>query len=108
MPSTAVDMLVVHRVFRREFNGMPALIAAAPAGDTARAKVVGDHVKFMVAALHLHHAAEDELVWPTLQSRAPDHHADLQRMVDERTEIATAGRRSCAAAYRRQLHGPPN
>jgi hemerythrin-like domain-containing protein len=90
MPSTVVDMLVVHRVFRSEFNSMPALIAAVPAGDTARAKVVGDHVKFMVAALHHHHAAEDELVWPKLQSRAPDHHADLQRMVDEHTEIATA------------------
>ena len=51
MPSTAVDMLVVHRVFRREFDGMPALITAVPAGDTTRAKVVGDHVKFMMAAL---------------------------------------------------------
>lgn len=90
MPSTAVDMLVVHRVFRSEFNSMPALITAVPAGDTTRAKVVGDHVKFMMAALHHHHAAGDELVWPKLQSRAPDHHADLQRMVDEHTEIATA------------------
>jgi iron-sulfur cluster repair protein YtfE (RIC family) len=52
--------------------------------------VVGDHVKFMVAALHHHHAAEDELVWPKLQSRAPDRHAHLQRMVDEHTEIAAA------------------
>jgi hypothetical protein len=90
MPINAVDMLVVHRVFRCEFNGMPALIAAVPPADTARAKVVGDHVKFMVAALHHHHAAEDELVWPKLQSRAPDRHADLQLMVDEHTEIAAA------------------
>jgi hypothetical protein len=90
MPSNAVDMLVVHCVFRREFKDMPALTAAVPPGGTTRAKVVGDHVKFMVAALHHHHAAEDELVWPKLQSRAPDRHADLQRMVDEHTEIAAA------------------
>jgi hypothetical protein len=32
MPSNAVDMLVVHRVFRREFNDMPALIAAVARG----------------------------------------------------------------------------
>jgi len=90
MPSNAVDMLVVHRVFRREFNDMPALIAAVPPGDTTRAKMVGDHVKFMVAALHHHHAAEDELVWPKLLSRAPDRRADLERMVDEHNEIAAA------------------
>ena len=62
MSIDAVDMMVVHRVFRREFQDMPGLIAAVAAGDTARAKVVGDHVKFMVDALHRHHAAEDELV----------------------------------------------
>ena len=90
MPNNAVDMLVVHRVFRREFKDMPALTAAVPPGATTRAKVVGDHVKFMGASLHHHHAAEDELVWPKLQSRAPDRHADLQRMVDEHTEIAAA------------------
>ena len=90
MSIDAVDMMVVHRVFRREFQDMPGLIAAVAAGDTARAKVVGDHVKFMVDALHDHHAAEDELVWPKLQSRAPSRQADLQRMVDEHGEIAAA------------------
>ena len=48
MSIDAVDMMVVHRVFRREFQDMAGLIAAVAAGDTARAKVVGDHVKFMV------------------------------------------------------------
>jgi hypothetical protein len=88
MPIDAGDMFVVHRVFRREFADVPALIAAVPAGDTRRATVVGDHVKFMVAALHHHHAAEDDLVWPKLQSRAPASAADVTRMVDEHAEIS--------------------
>jgi hemerythrin-like domain-containing protein len=90
MSINALDMLVVHRAFRREFHDLPALIAAVPAADTGRAKVVGEHVKFMAAALHHHHAAEDQLVWPKLQSRAPGYLADLQRMVDEHDEIAAA------------------
>jgi hemerythrin-like domain-containing protein len=90
MPSDAVDMLVVHRAFRREFHQMPGLISAVLAHDTARAKVVADHVKFMVAALHHHHAAEDDLVWPKLRSRAPAYEADVERMSEEHTEIAAA------------------
>lgn len=89
MPTDAGDMFVVHRVFRREFADLPALIAAVPAGDTRRATVVGDHARFMVAALHHHHAAEDDLVWPKLRSRAPANTADVGRMVDEHVEIST-------------------
>ena len=34
------DMIVVHRVFRRESDLMPTLIQAVPDGDTARAEVL--------------------------------------------------------------------
>ncbi len=90
MPSDATDMVVVHRVFRREFQNMPGLISAVPARDTARARIVGNHVKFMVAALHHHHAAEDDVVWPRLRSRASGHEVDVRRMLDEHAEIASA------------------
>jgi len=90
MPSDAVDMLVVHRVFRREFHDMRRLISAVLTRDTARAKIVADHVTFMAAALHHHHAAEDDMVWPKLRSRAPAHQADVERMEEEHTEIAAA------------------
>jgi hemerythrin HHE cation binding domain-containing protein len=88
MPCDAGDMFVIHRVFRREFADLPALIAAVPAGDAERAAIVGDHVKFIVAALHHHHAAEDDLAWPRLQSRAPASAADVARMLDGHAEIA--------------------
>ncbi len=37
------DMLMVHRVFRRECRLMPDLIRAVPAGDAARAQILADH-----------------------------------------------------------------
>jgi iron-sulfur cluster repair protein YtfE (RIC family) len=88
MSCDASDMIVAHRVFRNGFREIPELIAAVPPGDTARAAVVGDHVTFMVAALHHHHAAEDDLAWPRLQARAPTRTADVSRMLEEHAEIA--------------------
>jgi hemerythrin-like domain-containing protein len=90
MPIDAQDMKLVHRVFRREFDAIPELIAAVPAGDTARAKLVAGHVTFMVEGLHHHHAAEDELAWPILLARAPAQHAEIERMEAQHGDIATA------------------
>jgi hemerythrin-like domain-containing protein len=90
MKTDATDMFVVHRVFRREFQEMPALVDAVAPGDTGRARVVASHARFIVAALHHHHAAEDDLVWPKLTARAPTRQADIARMIDEHAEIAAA------------------
>ena len=90
MPIDASDMFVVHRVFRREFDGMSALIAAVGDGDTDRATIVAEHIRFLVAALHHHHAAEDDLAWPKLHTRVPDRGIDIARMADQHAEIAAA------------------
>ena len=42
------------------------------------------------AALHHHHAAEDDLAWPKLQARVPDRGVDIARMADQHAEIAAA------------------
>ncbi|MDT5015150.1 MAG: hypothetical protein QOD39_1310, partial [Mycobacterium sp.] len=90
MPIDAQDMLLVHRVFRREFEALPELIAGVPAGDTARAKLVAAHVTFMIDGLHHHHAAEDELAWPILLQRAPAQQAEIERMEAQHGGIAAA------------------
>lgn len=64
------DMYVVHRVFRREFTLIPRLVREVPQGDTARAHVVAEHLRLVVAGLHMHHTGEDELLWPLLLERA--------------------------------------
>jgi hemerythrin-like domain-containing protein len=40
------------------------------------------------AALHHHHAAEDELIWPKLHARARTRVADITRMKDAHRGIA--------------------
>jgi hypothetical protein len=90
MPIGAVDMRLVHRVFRREFAAIPELIAAVPDGDSARAKVVGGHLTFMLLALHNHHAAEDETVWPLLHNRVPARADDIERMERQHSAIVAA------------------
>jgi hemerythrin-like domain-containing protein len=90
MTVNTLDMVLVHRVFRREFRYAAEFIEGVRAGDVAHAQVVGDHLTFMLSALHHHHAAEDDLVWPKLQARVASSEADLQRMVDEHAAIAAA------------------
>jgi Hemerythrin HHE cation binding domain len=63
------DMIVVHRVFRREFRLAPRLIRAVRAGDVARAQVVGRHLTELYHGLHHHHTNEDEVLWPLLLAR---------------------------------------
>jgi hemerythrin-like domain-containing protein len=62
------DMVMVHRVFRRELALLPDLVRGA-AGDTARAQRVGTHATDLLGFLHDHHAGEDELIWPKLRER---------------------------------------
>ncbi|GAB2623862.1 hypothetical protein Aab01nite_17280 [Paractinoplanes abujensis] len=74
------DMVLVHRVFRREFRILPALVRAVAPGDTARAEVLGAHLANIALGLHHHHSAEDDLVWPLLLRRAKMHAGLIHRM----------------------------
>jgi iron-sulfur cluster repair protein YtfE (RIC family) len=74
------DMIIIHRVFRREFGLAPALVRGVAAGDTARAGQVAGHVTEFTTMLHHHHTGEDELVWPRLRDRAELSSALIDRM----------------------------
>ncbi len=56
------DMLLIHRVIRREVGGLPGLFRATR--DRARAARVAAHASEMLDFLHAHHTGEDELLWP--------------------------------------------
>jgi hemerythrin-like domain-containing protein len=88
MPTDAFDMAIVHRVFRTELHNAPGLVRDVKAGDTKRSAIVGDHLNFIVAAVHNHHAAEDELVWPKLHARAPARAGEIARMEGQHQAIA--------------------
>ena len=68
MAVDASEMAMVHRVFRDELHDAPGLVRGVAVGDTGRSMVVGAHLDFIVAGLHHHHAAEDELLWPKLRT----------------------------------------
>ena len=79
-PTDTWDMVLVHRVFRRDFRMLPALVRAVAEGDTARAETVGHHLELVAGALHEHHTGEDELLWPLLLERATLHTELINRM----------------------------
>jgi hemerythrin-like domain-containing protein len=83
------EMVIVHRVFRREFRLMPQMVRATPAGDLARAELVAAHVSELTTALHHHHQGEDELLWPPLLERVTPRAELLQRMKAEHAHVAT-------------------
>jgi hemerythrin-like domain-containing protein len=82
------DMVVVHRVFRREFGLMPAMLATVEAGSVQRSAVVGAHAAEVLSTLHHHHSTEDELLWPRLNRAAALPGDELDRMEHQHEEIA--------------------
>jgi hemerythrin-like domain-containing protein len=62
------DMVLIHRVIRREIGQLPRLFRAA-AGDPARSKIIGGHTREMLDFLHTHHTGEDLLLFPLLRER---------------------------------------
>lgn len=83
-------MVVVHRVFRREFDLLPDLIEGVRTGDTARSGVLAEHLTDIVGALHHHHQAEDDLIWPLLLERATLHVDLVRRMEAQHTALGAA------------------
>ncbi|MCS0600397.1 hemerythrin domain-containing protein [Streptomyces sp. LP11] len=86
------EMVVVHRVFRRESALLPRLVRAVPAGDVARARTVAEYAEEYAHGLHHHHHLEDELIWPLLRERAGQSSASdalVARMEDQHGTIDT-------------------
>jgi hemerythrin-like domain-containing protein len=83
------DMLLIHRVIRREIGALPQLFRSA-ADDPRRAKIVGAHAREMLDFLHTHHSGEDELLWPVLRPRVELDAELIDRMEAQHGEIARA------------------
>lgn len=80
-------MVLVRRVFRRAFGGFDDLVVGVPPGDTRRAGAVADHLALIVAVLHHHHLAEDDLVWPKLTARVPEAAEEICRLESQHGDI---------------------
>ncbi|WP_405946162.1 hemerythrin domain-containing protein [Streptomyces prunicolor] len=74
------DMVVVHRTFRQACAELPELVRGLRPGDTARAELVVDEVRFMLMGLEAHHVSEDEFLWPRLAARTAGQAETIARM----------------------------
>jgi hemerythrin-like domain-containing protein len=81
------DMVVVHRVFRRELSLIPDLLLSTPAGDVERASIVVGHARLILSGLHLHHTSEDDLLWPLLVQRSGPSTELVERMQAQHAEV---------------------
>jgi hypothetical protein len=69
-----------------------------PAGALTRAgDISGDHIDFGIAALHHHHEAEDELLYPRLIERVPGQAPMTEQVEHEHLLIKTALEEASAA-----------
>ena len=82
------DMVIVHRMFRRECALLSQFVAAVPAGDIARARTVTRHAREVLDMLHHHHLGEDELLWTRLSARTRLHADLLARMDAQHHDLA--------------------
>jgi hemerythrin-like domain-containing protein len=98
MPCDPFEMALVHRGFRRELHNAAGLVRGVTAGDNRRAAVVGEHIDFMMTAVHFHHSAEDGFLWPRLSARTSSRAAELSRMEDAHRTIDDACERVRATA----------
>ena len=62
-------MLAAHHAFRRDLARLVRAAAAADLADPARRQSVAAGWELFKRELHLHHTAEDELIWPVLRPR---------------------------------------
>jgi hemerythrin-like domain-containing protein len=81
------EMLLIHRVIRREMGCLPALFRSA-SGDPLRAKVVAAHATEMLHFVQVHHTGEDQLLWPVLRPRVTLDAELIDRMEAQHAEIA--------------------
>ena len=70
-------MLGAHDAFRRDLTRLARAAAAADLSDPARRQSVAAGWDLFKRELHLHHPAEDELIWPALRPRLADSEAAL-------------------------------
>lgn len=80
------EMAGVHKVFRMSLAGSAELVASA-VGDGARREMVANYYENMIAFLAVHHNGEEELLFPLLSERVPEHKDLVEQAAREHAEI---------------------
>lgn len=83
----AREMPIIHRIFRRQFAEVRALVQEVPAADATRVRAIADHLGFLLDGLHMHHTTEDDLIWPKLLDRTGLDAPLVERMEEQHQQI---------------------
>jgi hypothetical protein len=78
-------MLAAHDAFRRDLARLARAAASANLSDPARRQSVAAGWELFKRELHIHHTAEDELIWPALRPRLV-HSEHAQSVLDAMEE----------------------
>jgi hemerythrin-like domain-containing protein len=102
-PIDVRDMAIVHKTFRAGYAEAAELVRAAPTPKPDRVKFLADHIDFLLMMLHVHHASEDELLYPVLVQRAPEQAAMTEHVGHEHqlVEGSIEAAQVACAAWRR-------
>jgi hypothetical protein len=99
-PIEVRDMAIIHQTFRRAYQESAALVRATPTPSSARVAFLADHIDFGLTMLHHHHEGEDEILYPLLEARSPEHAARTEQIDHEHEEVRAkidAAQVACAA-----------
>ncbi len=72
-------MFAAHSAFRRDLARLVRAAAVADRADPAKRQSVAAGWELFKRELHMHHTAEDELIWPVLRPRGGDVRLDPGR-----------------------------
>jgi hemerythrin-like domain-containing protein len=99
-PIEVRDMAIIHQTFRRAYKEAAELVRANPTPSQGRVTFLADHVDFGLTMLHHHHEGEDEILYPLLEARSPEHAARTEEIDREHVEVRgkiDAAQVACAA-----------
>jgi hypothetical protein len=91
-PSDLMPMYLMHHAFRRDLSLFATAVAATAVEDRRAWRALDRRWGQFARVLHLHHAGEDEILWPLLLEKVdragdPDGRATLEAMEAEHEEI---------------------
>jgi hemerythrin-like domain-containing protein len=84
------DMVALHATFARALGDARGQIASVSDGDTERARRLADYLGEVLWLLHAHHQGEDELLYPLLAQRAPEHRETFSRMDAQHVTVSSS------------------
>jgi hemerythrin-like domain-containing protein len=80
------DMYAIHTTLTGALDGAPTYVANAGAASE-RVGAIGSFCENVIELLHVHHAGEDELVYPVLEQRCPERRSELERIDNQHKSL---------------------